>query len=51
MGWDRFRKVVYVALCGGMVFQVAGCDTLVAYVVSNVASSVLTEAILTGIPF
>jgi len=51
MGWNRFRKLAYAALCGGVVLQTAGCDTIVATIIANVASAVASEAILTGIPF
>ncbi len=48
MVWKRLRKATYLALCGSVVFQTAGCESLVASLVSNLVSSYVTEAIMSG---
>lgn len=52
MGWNRFRKVAYVVLCGGVVIQATGCETLVLPILTNLLTTVLSSALMGGgVPF
>ena len=48
MAWNRVRKVAYVVLCGGVVFQTTGCESRLASLASSLISSYVTEAITSG---
>ena len=48
MAWKRVRTVTYAALCGGMVFQTAGCESVLASLASSLISSYVTEVITSG---
>ena len=49
MAWKRLRRIAYVALCGGMLFHATGCEATLVSLASNLISSYLTEAIMSGL--
>ena len=49
MRWNRLRKLMYVALCGGTLLQATGCDAIIESLVVNLASSFVLNALLSGL--
>ena len=50
--WYRVRQVLLVVLSGGMLLQTtAGCEELLAPIIANVVSSLVLNALLSGLAF